>query len=198
MNEGKKITDEYIALIPSHGNTWDNGGAFIPMRNSPRSGRQSCPVWPGTSSWGPGGVQRHCAGAWRGRWSSLRTMSVQQSGNREETRCFLARLLPMWRKSRARWSSPWISVFGCRAGRVEQRETQGPTAMGRSGRCRERIYTAHKPRGAEAGKSNPNNPERSRRRRTRWGCWFGEEFEQLFPVAAASDPAFGRKRGGKG
>jgi hypothetical protein len=52
--------------------------------------------------------------------------------------------------------------------------------------------------GAEAGKSNPNNPERSPRRRTRWGCWFGEESEQLIPVVVASDPAFGRKRGGKG
>ena len=48
MNEGKKITGEYIALIPSHGNTRDNGGAFIPMRNSPRSMVSS--IAPSTSS----------------------------------------------------------------------------------------------------------------------------------------------------
>jgi hypothetical protein len=54
----------------------------------------------------------------------------------------------------------------------------------------ERIYTAHKPRGAEARKSNPNNPERSRWRRTRWVCWFGEEPEQFIPAAATSEVLF--------
>jgi hypothetical protein len=157
---------------------------------------------PGASSWRRWGTRARTArlGALPLPWPRFAQQPWQTPRRgysaRRPTRgrtCGMRRCRP-WRGrrcdgSRGAWIRERLGARGCRASSREGAralEMAPSVASCRRKRPRSFGFYASWPKSVR-GKSNPNNSERSWWRRTRWGGWFGEELEQLFPVEVASD-----------